>query len=257
MKDTDQVKYLGEIYTVIERSRARLPHPHPREGGRITEFSTLNEVLLDTGAVIFECDFTPDCEYTHKDSQSVIGHQPSHTNERGPMYPVETLKLVLKACKVAARDHGPHRYAQHAANALNESGLKPFKSDSWTSGAVASIYRRYAKLIPVRVPSGAQVARLNERARVTAKTDKLDRKKPRVSRTTTRRAVESDHAAADVKPTGELTLAELAHELRKVAVSLHHIAGELIERSKRTDVNERKARRWDEVQSIMNGKIDK
>lgn len=165
MKDSDQVTVGDEVFTVIERQRAHLPHPNPREGGRIVEWSTINEVLLANDDLVFECDMTPECTFTAVLARSVIGHQSSHSPTKAtPDYDEETLRLLIRLCKETQRDHGKRGYAERVAAKLNALEVPTHRGYPWTSGGVSSLYRRYEPVIRVRVPSGATLARRQARA---------------------------------------------------------------------------------------------
>lgn len=153
-------KKLADGREVIERQRAVLPHPHPSQAGRLTEFSTINELLLADDSVVFECDFTSDCTYVNSHARSVLAHQTSHNSSKSESrYPLETLRLLIRESKIAIRDHGHRGYAERVAALLNARGVKMLSGKEWDSNNVSHVFNAYKDKIAVRVPSGAEVTR--------------------------------------------------------------------------------------------------
>lgn len=158
-----RTKKLADGREVIERQRAHMPHPHPSQGGRLTEFSTVNELLLADGTVVYECDFTSGCTYVNSSARSVLAHQTSHNSAKSaPRYPAETLRLLVRAARVEIRDRGHRGYAERVAALLNARGVRMLNGREWDNDNVSHVFNLYKDRVQVRVPT-SEVARTEGR----------------------------------------------------------------------------------------------
>jgi hypothetical protein len=157
-------KQLADGRIVVARQRAQIPHPHPRQNGKLVTCETVNEVLLETGETVFECDYAADCTHVGSNARSVAAHQTSHSlGKHNSLYPDETLRLIIRLVKTAIRDYGTNGYSARVADDLNRRGIPPARGTHWTRGMVNSLYRHWSPTIKVRVPSGAERARSVQR----------------------------------------------------------------------------------------------
>jgi len=67
-----------EGHDVVDRTRARMPAANG--SGGMVEVSTVDEVLLDDGAVLYQCAY-PDagCDWASSRVKSVVAHQRAHS----------------------------------------------------------------------------------------------------------------------------------------------------------------------------------
>jgi hypothetical protein len=231
---------------VVDRNQAEGPHPHPSHKGAIVPYKTVNQVLLEDGDVVYECDFpgAEDCTYIADNVKSVASHQHMHGEDAGePLYPVETLKAIIRAAKIAQRDGGHRRYAERAAEALAAQGVKRRDGQPFNASDVSRLNREYRDRYPVRILGRPPVPRNHTDVPTPPKLPLRDD------------AIESKFRT-------------IADALDVVAVSLRAISKEV--RNLEADVTDRrtrdraenaidaeimdKAKRWDEFQALMNGK---
>ena len=233
---------VGDGRLVVDRNQAEGPHPHPAHKGEIVPFKTVNQVLLEDGDVVYECDFPnyEECNYINESIHSVVAHQSSHNDQHGePNYPVQTIKAVIRAAKIAQRDGTKRGYAERAAVALNAQGHKRHDGKQFTAGDVSRLFRVYVDRYPVRILSRPPVPRdteerVTERRAITGKSD-----------------VETRFSAI----AGGIEA--MAHGLNTLAKEVRKLEADVAARHERSLVDPTladKAKRWDELQALMNGK---
>lgn len=259
-------KKLADGREIIERQRAHMPHPHPSQNGRLTEFSTVNELLLADDTVVYECDFTSDCTYVNSSARSVLAHQASHNSSRStPRYPLETLRLLVREAKIEIRDRGHRGYAERVAALLNARGVKMLSGNEWDPNNVSYIFNAYKDRVQVRVPTGAQVTRAEGRRQARAVEDS---KTSRTSTSVRRRVTAAYESGATMKSRparvkqmsrSHLDVADGGSEFDALDRDLGRLItlAEGIRLAFRTTVREQdesvteKARRWDEMQRFL------
>jgi len=137
---------------IIAREPALTPHPHPTQDGRLVPTAGISKVLLDDGSEQTECDH---CGKLFDSANSARSHLVSHRENAGaPLYPVETIRRVLREIALAKRNgRGFHG---EAAERLNDAGVATFGGQPWTASSVASLYRHWHTKIKIRVPGGRE-----------------------------------------------------------------------------------------------------
>jgi hypothetical protein len=136
------------------KPNAKVPHPHPRHNGELVETQGVNEIMLEDGTVLTECD---ECGKAFENPRSAVAHMPSHNpDRRGPRYPDRTLRLIARQVAMAG---GSSKQGALSAVAvfLNEQGVKMVKGGDWTAGAVGHVYHKYCKDLRVRIPRSVGV----------------------------------------------------------------------------------------------------
>ena len=133
---------------------AKAPHPHPSQGGALVPTQGINEILLEDGTVLVECD---DCGKTFDTARSAVAHRPSHNPSRhGPRYPERTLRLIAREVVIAGGS-GRRGTMETVAVVLNERGVKTIKGGTWNGPMVGGVYHRYCKDLRVRIPTRREV----------------------------------------------------------------------------------------------------
>lgn len=241
------IQFEGAEREVIARqSDAVLPHPHPRYEGKLVPFKTVNELLLDDDTRVYECAFPGvECKYVSANAVSVVAHQTSHNPSRfSPDYDEDTLRALIRTAKVEMRDRGSRGYAERTAKILNDRGFKQLNGDPFSPASVSRLYGRWEPHFQVRVPSGPNGERLKKPARSPSE------------------SLRTRLTPAELKIAEALTLTT---EIKRVAV----VNAEKIEKllkevftnaGKAAEVDPElldKARRWDAMQELMNGKSGK
>lgn len=110
--------------------------PHPRWRDRQVVISGVTHLVLADEREMYACNTCGDI----RDSvASVVSHMASHT-ERGPMYPPETIKSVIRE---VLRHDDKRNKCELAATALNQKGVETLNGDKWYASTVSGLYRRY------------------------------------------------------------------------------------------------------------------
>lgn len=131
---------------VITREPAMGPHPHPKQGGRMVVITGVTKVLLADESERYICDA---CGKGFDTVKSATGHMPWHNPKtHEPLYPVETIKAVLRAVK---HNESRKNKAELAAVELNRTGVKTLDGTPWLATQVSRMYTRYKDKYPVRV----------------------------------------------------------------------------------------------------------
>lgn len=129
---------------VIHQQEAYGTHPRYRE--RQVVISGVLHLILANEKELYAC---AQCGNTQPTVQQVVAHMGSHT-PRDPVYPMETLKAVLRAVK-RAQQNGHRNYCEVAANELNDRRVKTLDGEKWYAAQVSRIHRAYSDKIAVRV----------------------------------------------------------------------------------------------------------
>lgn len=147
------IKHVDGI-EVIATEPATGPHPHPDFEGQIVLYTGITRLLLADETERFACD---ECGKSFEAIRSTVAHMGSHSKKRNaeaaqplaPMYPMETIKAVLRAVLANA---GRGQYEKAAAH-LNKIGVPRLNNEPWNSGNIEQLYRRYKDSVSVRTPS--------------------------------------------------------------------------------------------------------
>lgn len=133
---------------IIARGEARGPHPHPRLRGRIVAYSGVTRLLLADEREVFECD---DCGRNFDSLRSAVSHRNGvHVAKpRGPMYPENTIRLVLRL----VREYRPRSrdFNVQVAEELNRREVPTVRGDRWTANMVHTLSNAYRDVYRVRV----------------------------------------------------------------------------------------------------------
>jgi hypothetical protein len=133
---------------------AKVPHPNPSQNGRLVPTQGVNEILLEDGTVLTECD---DCGRAFENPRSAVAHRPSHNPDRlGPRYPEKTLRLIAREVAIAG-GAAKRGVLASVAESLNERQIKMVKGGDWSAGTLGHVYHRYCKQLRIRIPSRREV----------------------------------------------------------------------------------------------------
>ena len=138
---TSQITSIDGV-EIIAREPAKGPHPRTRE---LTTFSGIESVLLADETQTSMCS---DCGWHNPNVASVASHRGNthlRTKADRNLYSVDAIKTVLRAVKIAERDHPKARNVmQLAADDLNRRDVPALRGKSWNGGMVYGIYKRYS-----------------------------------------------------------------------------------------------------------------
>lgn len=234
---------------IVDRTpNAKVPHPHPRHQGELVATQGVNEIMLEDGTVLTECD---ECGKPFENPRSAVAHMTAHNPSRyGPRYPDRTLRLIARSVAIAG-GAGKRGVFQEVAALLNEQGVTMLKGGKWSPNTLSHVYNLYCKEIRVRIPSrrdvgaaeeptnGGQPAGLADRvAALTALPAGSEEDLAQVS-------ILISSAARDLGEIGA-QLVQGAKDLGAVAVTLAKLAAEQVD----PEVAE-KARKWDQFRQMM------
>lgn len=134
---------------IIAREVATGPHPHPRQNGKIIEFTGMSRLLLEDETVVFGCD---ECGKTHVNFRSIFGHMSSHNTDRARSpYDEKTLRAVATAVR---RNWDSKGRCMLAAVELNEKGFVTARGEPWTAQNVSAIFNKHCTNIRVHIRRG-------------------------------------------------------------------------------------------------------
>lgn len=229
---------------VIAIEQALAPHPHPRFNGKMVPFRGVYKVLLEDGTETYLCAGTEQapCDKTDSNPKAIASHR-AGLHPKAPraksLYPEATLRRVLTEV-AKARRAGLRGHIDRATEAMNISGIKPLSGSAWTRGMISSITYAHGDRIKVRVPA------------------------ERPATATQRAAARVRAAAAGGVLNGQVTVLEdtdvdvlrqFVVILPRLGQALTRVADFIEAGAAQNEAIADKARRYDELQALLNGRV--
>lgn len=142
--------------------------PHPRWRNQQVPYRGIAYVILEDGRSGYACET---CGYLHDKIASVASHLNAHGDTiNDPLYPVETLKALIRSVK-RAKQAGHRNYCEIAAADLNRRGIKTMDGSPWQSVQVSRLFKHWVDRISVSLPP---IQRVAEQAQVKSPTVRRD-----------------------------------------------------------------------------------
>lgn len=236
-----QITHIGGV-KVVEQDVAVGPHPRWRDQEAV--YRGIAYVLLENGESGFACET---CGYMREKIASVASHLNAHNDSnKEPVYPLETLKALLRSVK-RAKQAGGRDYCARAAADLNRRGIKTMDETPWRAEQVSRLFKHWdgrikAPLPPTMTPPPAQRTGSSYESR--------------------QKAVVAERAATFVATTDPLVkrLIELGERLQTLSQDVETIVPEVaiaLAEGKIDPETVAKAAKWDAIDPAVFAKADK